>query len=88
MKHDERLELAKRLINAEINRTLTMWQTPQDMMTYAWGWRDNETVSNNHGNQFFYADEVINIVHVLRLNYTLTICKNCDEEPTPAISIF
>ena len=88
MKHEERLELAKRLINEEINRTLTMWHSPQDIETYAWGWRDLNTVSNNHGDQFFYADEVLNIVHTLRLNYTLRICENCDFEPTPAITIF
>lgn len=88
MDHEERLELAKRLINEEINRTLEMWSTPEDLHSYAWGWRSYETVSNNHGNQFFNADEVITIVKAYRLSYTLTVCKNCDGEPTPAITIF
>lgn len=88
MNKEERFELAKRLINEEINRTQSMWSTPEDLYTYAWGWRDSETVGNNHGNQFFYAEEVVRIVNALRLNYTLTICKNCDGEPTPAITIF
>lgn len=88
MKHDERLELAKRLINEEINRTLTMWSTPKDLHTYAWGWRSSDTVGNNHGNQFFYAEEVVRIVNALRLNYTLTIAKNEDGEPTPALHIW
>ncbi len=85
MTHDERLNLAKRLINDEINRTLEMWSTPKDIHTYLWGWRDTETVGNNHGDQFFYADNVIRIVNGLRLNYTLTLCINEDGEPTPAI---
>lgn len=88
MNHDERLELAKLLINQEINRTLEMFSTPQDLYTYAWGWRDTETVCNNHGDQFFYAEEVIRIVNALRLNCTLTICENADFEPTPAIHIW
>lgn len=88
MNHEERIELAKRLINEEINHTLSMWKTSQDIETYAWGWRDLDTVSNNHGDQFFCAEEVINIVKALRLNYTLTICENCDFEPTPAIHIW
>lgn len=87
MNKEQRIELAKRLINVEINRTMSMWSNPEDLYTYAWGWRNNDTVSNNHGNQFFNADEVLNIVRVLRLSYTLTICENCDGEPTPAITI-
>ena len=88
MNHDERLELAKRLINEEINRTLAMWSTPEDLHIYAWGWRNTDTVGNNHGNQFFCAEEVVSIVNVLRLNYTLTICDNEDGEPTPALHIW
>ena len=88
MNHKERLELAKRLINEEINRTLAMWSDPEDIHTYAWGWIDPYTVGNNHGDQFFYVEEVVEIVKVLRLNYTLTIRKNLDGEPTPALNIF
>lgn len=88
MNHDERMELAKRLINEEINRTLAMWSTPEDLYTYAWGWRDSDTVGNNHGNQFFCAEEVVSIVNALRLNFTLTIAKNEDGEPTPALLIW
>lgn len=88
MTNDERLELAKRLINEEINRTLAMWSTPNDLRIYAWGWRDSDTVGNNHGDQFFYAEEVVRIVNALRLNYTLTIAKNEDGEPTPALHIW
>ena len=88
MNHDERLELAKRLINDEINRTLTMWSSPEDLYIYAWGWRDSDTVGSNHGKQFFYAEEVVGIVKGLRLNFTLTICNNEDGEPTPAIHIW
>lgn len=88
MNKDERLELAKRLINEEINRTLTMWSTPEDLYTYAWGWRDTDTVGNNHGHQFFYAEEVIGIVNGLRLHYSLTITKNEEGEPTPGLLIF
>ena len=88
MNHDERVELAKRLINEEINRTLAMWTTPEDLHTYAWGWRASDTVGNNHGNQFFNAEEVIAIVKALRLNYSLTITKNEEGEPTPCLLIF
>lgn len=88
MNHDERLELAKRLINEEINRTLAMWTSPEDLHTYAWGWRDSETVGNNHGHQFFNAEEVVGIVKALRLNYSLTITKNEEGEPTPGLLIF
>ena len=88
MNHDERLELAKRLINEEINRTLAHWSTPEDLHTYAWGWRDSNTVGNNHGSQFFSTEEVVGIVNALRLNYTLIISKNEDGEPTPALHIF
>lgn len=88
MNHDERLELAKRLINEEINRTLTMWSTPEELHTYTWGWRDSDTVGNNHGNQFIYVEEVTKIVNALRLNYTLILSKNEDGEPTPGLHIF
>lgn len=88
MNHDERLELAKRLINEEINRTLAMWSTPEDLYIYAWGWRGSDTVGNNHGGQFYYAKEVFRIVKALRLNYSLTITKNEDGEPTPGLLIF
>lgn len=88
MKHDERLELAKRLINEEINRTLAWFSTPEDLYTYAWGWRDSDSVGNNHGNQFFQVEEVIRIVKALRLNYTLIIRNNEDGEPTPALHIW
>lgn len=88
MTNDERLKLAKRLINEEINRTFEMWSTPEDLRIYAWGWRDTDTVGNNHGDQFFYAEEVCRIVNALRLNYTLTIAKNEDGEPTPALHIW
>lgn len=88
MNHDERLELAKRLINEEIDHTLAWFSTPEDRYTYAWGWRESDTVGNNHGNQFFCAEEVVSIVNVLRLNYTLTICENEDGEPTPALHIW
>lgn len=88
MNHDERLELAKRLINEEINRTLTMWSTPEELHTYAWGWRDTDTVGNNHGKQFFQAEEVVGIVKALRLNYLLTICNNEDGQPTAGIHIW
>ena len=88
MNHEERLELAKRLINEEINRTLTMWSTPEDLRTYAWGWRDPNAVGNNHGDQFFNVEEVVEIVKALRLYYTLTIRNNEDGEPTPALLIW
>lgn len=88
MNHDERLELAKRLINEEINRTLAMWSTPEELHTYAWGWRASDTVGNNHGSQFFNTEEVVGIVTALRLNYSLTITKNEDGEPTPGLLIF
>lgn len=88
MDREERLELAKKLINEEINSSLSMWKSHVDIHTYAWGWLDKETVGNNHGNQFFYADEVIGLVKALRLSYTLTVRDNCDGEPTAAITIF
>ena len=88
MNHEERLELAKRLINEEINRTLALWSSTEDLYTYAWGWRDPNTVGNNHGDQFFSVEEVVGIVKALRLNYTLVIRNNEDGEPTPAITIF
>ena len=88
MKQEKRLELAKQLIDDEIDRALNMWSTSQDRYTYAWGWREPYTVGNNHGHQFFYAEEVISIVKALRLNYTLTICNNEDGDPTPALRIW
>lgn len=89
MNHDKRLEKAKRLINEEINRTLTMWSSfPEELHTYAWGWRASDTVGNNHGNEFFNAEEVVAIVKALRLNYSLIITKNEEGEPTPGLLIF
>lgn len=88
MNHEERLEIAKRLINEEINRTLAMWSNTEDLHIYAWGWLDTESVGNNHGDQFFYAEEVALIVKALRLNYTLVIRNNVDGEPTPALHIW
>ena len=88
MNHEERLQLAKRLINEEIDKNLSMWSTPEDLHTYSWRWRDADTVANDHGDQFFYADKVITICNALDVHYMLTICNNEDGEPTPALHIW
>ena len=87
MTKDEKMTLAKKLINEEINKTLSRWNG-HDLTTYAWGWRDEWTVSSNHDSQFFYLEEVRAITKALGLSYTLAVGPNCDGQPTPYISIF
>lgn len=87
MTQDEKMALAKKLINEKINETLSRW-TGNDLMTYAWGWRDERTVSSNHDDQFFYMEEIHAITMALDLHYCLTVGPNCDGQPTPYISIY
>lgn len=87
MTKDEKMALAKKLINEEINKTLNRW-TGNDLLTYSWGWRNESTVSSNHDGQFFYMEEVRAILKALGLNYCLTVGPNCDGQLTPYIDIF
>ena len=87
MTHEEKMDLAKRMINEKINMTLESWQG-KDILTYAWGWRNDSTLSSNHDGQFFYLEEVQAIIKAVGLNYTLTVGPNCDGNPTPYIGIF
>lgn len=84
----QRMLIARKLINAKMNETLEMWAGKEELMTYAWGWRDIGTVSSNHDGQFFYMDEIVAICKALGLHYTLTVGRNLDNRPTPFVSIF
>ena len=88
MKRNEKIALANRMINDKINETLNLWAGQPELKTYAWGWRSEDTLSSNHEHQFFYMDEVAAIVKVCGLNYRLTVGMNCDNQPTPYITIF
>ena len=83
-----KFELAVELINDLIKKTNERWTTERDIRTYAWGWRDGETVSSLHDDQFYYMDEIISICRTLGLHYTLTVGNNLDGVPTPFVSIF
>ena len=87
MTHEEKMDLAKQMINEKINKTLERWQG-HDLLTYAWGWRNETTLSSNHEGQFFNLEEVQPIIKALELNYTITVGPNCDGNPTPYIGIF
>ena len=88
MKRNEKIALANRLINEKINETLNLYAGTPELQTYAWGWRSEDTLSSNHDGQFFYMDEVAAIVNVCGLHYMLTVGMNCDNHPTPYITIF
>ena len=88
MKKNEKIALAKRMINDLINETLNQWAGLPELQTYAWGWRSEDTLSSNHDSQFFYMDEVAAIVHACGLNYMLKVGLNLDNHWTPYISIF
>lgn len=83
-----KMELAVELINELIKQTNERWTTDKDIRTYAWGWRDSETLSSLHGTQFFYMDEISSICRTLGLNYMLTVGDNVDGVPTPFVQIF
>lgn len=80
--------MAVQLINDLIEQTNERWSRDEDIRTFAWGWRDGETLSSLHDNQFYYMDEIIDICRTLGLHYTLTIGDNLDGVPTPFVSIF
>lgn len=82
------MEMAVRIINDMMERTLSMWVTKQDIQTYAWGWRNECTISSDHDKQFFYMHEIDQLCHTLGLTYTLTVGNNLDGEPTPYVTIF
>lgn len=88
MTKNEKMAIARKLINAKINETLEMWAGKEELTTYAWGWRDIDTVSSNHDGQFFNMDDIAAICKVLKLNYTLTVGLNLDNKPTPFVMIF
>ena len=56
MKKNEKIALAKRMINDLINETLNQWAGLPELPTYAWGWRRENTLSSNYDSQFFYMD--------------------------------
>ena len=87
MNKEERIELAKKLINEEINRTLERWEG-EDLLTYAWGWRNEDTVSSNHHTCFYNYDVVKAIANGLRLNVGLSVGPNCDGNMTPYVQIW
>lgn len=87
MNKDEKMELAKKLINEVINKTVNRWNG-NDLITYSWGWRDESTLSSDHDGQFFYIEEVRAIIKALNLNITITVGPNLDGKPTPYIGIF
>lgn len=85
----ERLEIAVTLLQDQINYTLEIWgDNPENLNTYAWGWRGEHEVGNNHGSSFYYADEVIKILVALELNWHLSLKENADGELTPTIRFF
>lgn len=85
----ERVEIACQLIDDLINETLEMWaDNPERLDDYAWGWRKENELGNNHGTAFFYADEVIKILDALELNWHLSLAKNADGDLTPTIHFF
>lgn len=88
MTYDERIDTARILIDSEIDETFQMWTEDEHRAIYAWGWIDKLTVGSLYNTQFFYLEEVLKIVHALRLNYTLTVNKNKNGDLTPAIQIF
>ena len=87
MNKEERIELAKKLINEEINRTLERWEG-EDLLTYAWGWRNEDTVSSNHHTCFYNYDVVKAIANGLRLKVGLSVGPNCDGNMTPYVQIW
>lgn len=86
---NERIELATKLLNEQMNDTLQTWSdNPEDLYVYAWGWRGDKEVGSNHGKSFYYADAVIRILVALELNWHLSLSVNEDGEPTPTICFF
>lgn len=88
MNRKAKFEMAVELINDLIERTNERWTTDKEIRTYAWGWRDSETLSSLHDTQFFYMDEISSICRTLGLNYTLSVGDNIDGVPTPFVTIF
>lgn len=89
MSKEERIDMATKLLNEQMNDTLQTWSdVPEKLIYYAWGWREENTVGNNHGSAFFYADDVIKILEALELNWHLSLAKNEDGELTPTIYFF
>lgn len=86
MSREERIDLATKLLNEQMNDTLQRWSDePEKLKDYAWGWRNKNEVGNNHGSAFFYADDVIKILKALELDWFLLLAMNDDGELTPTI---
>lgn len=86
MSREERIDLATKLLDEHINDTLQTWSDePEKWDDYAWGWRKENEVGNNHGSAFFYSGEVIKILEALELDWYLSVAKNLDGELTPTI---
>lgn len=83
-----KFELAVELINDLIKKTNERWTTDREIRTYAWGWRNSDTLSSLHDSQFFYMDEISRICRTLGLHYSLTVGDNLDGVPTPFVLIF
>lgn len=88
MTKEESLALAKSLINEEMAKVKSLWSKEKDIHLYSWGWRDEYTISSDHARQFFYIDFIIDLVRALHLDYTVSVGKNLDDEPTVYISLF
>lgn len=88
MTKEDSLALAKSLINEEMAKVKSLWRNERDIHLYSWGWRDTYTMSSDHSTQFFYVDFIIDLVRALRLDYTVSVGNNLDDEPTVYISLF
>ena len=89
MSKEMRIEIVEKILFEHMNDTLDSWSDDAEKLnTYAWGWRDDQTVGNNHGQTFYYADNVIKTLEALELNWHLTLADNEDGEPTPCIHYF
>lgn len=88
MNKEQKMEMAVRIINDMMERTNAMWIAPQDIHTYSWGWRNEDTISSDHDTQFFYMHKIDQLCHTLGLTYTVTVGENLDGKPTPYVQIF
>lgn len=89
MSKEERIDLATKLLNEQMNYTLQSWSyNPERLKVYAWGWRADNEVGSNHMADFYQADVVIKILDALELTWHLSMAFNEDGDLTPTIHFY
>lgn len=89
----EMLEMAKKLVNIELNEIIKRWaQLPESLKCYAIRYESVDdrsfALQPTHGNIFFGIGRFIDIAQACHLSFYINIAKNEDGIDAPTLHIY